>query len=187
MGVFGVTSIPYLSPGVAYFMAAQTPGALPPTFTVANNCAPTAMGGLGQTMLVPFAYGFGILMAQARQGVPVTLDCASNVSVSGYSILTGAEITTIATAIAAYNAAIQAEATRLGWAYYDPNPTLDSLKAAGRIPLFPNATGADAITRPFGDFFSRDGVHPNAAAHRLVAQHLLDAINTTYGLDLTLP
>ena len=180
VGAFGVKNIPNLSAGAAYWVASQTPGAIPPTFTVNANCAPAAFGGVGETTLVPFAYGFGQLIGPAMMGANTALDCVNDAAV-----LTGAEIVTIATAVATYNAAIQAEANELGWAYMDPNPVLDSLRTAGEIPLFPNASGLDAVTRPFGDFFSRDGVHPNAAAHRLIADHIIDAINEKYDLQLT--
>jgi phospholipase/lecithinase/hemolysin len=37
-----------------------------------------------------------------------------------------------------------------------------------------------AYSAPFGSFFSLDGVHPTAAAHRLIAQTLAPAINAAY-------
>ncbi len=175
IGVANVTAIPHLSPGVAYFLAAQDP-AWPPTFAVAASCAPAAFGGVGEQTMVPFGYGFGVLMAQATAGTPVTLDCASDAPV-----LSATELQTLGTAVAAFNQTIAAAATAQGWAYLDPNPPLDSLAQAGEIPLFPNTSGADALLRPFGDFFSFDGVHPNAAAHQLIADHVMDAIEATYG------
>lgn len=179
IGVGNVTAIPHLSPGAAYWQAAMAPG-WPPTFTVSNNCAPAAFGGVGETTLVPFGYGFGVLFAQAAGGTAVTLDC-----VNDPPVLTGAELATIGTAVAIFNQTIADAAGANGWAYLDPNPFLDSLVQAGEIPLFPNVPPSpDAVTRPFGDFFSRDGFHPNAAAHQLVADHVIDAINAEYGVNL---
>ncbi len=182
IGVVNVTVIPHLSAGVAYWLVAQMPGAFPPTFTVNNNCGPAVLGGVGESTLVPFGYGFGVLIAQASVGVPTELDCVNDAPV-----LTGAELVTIGGAVLAYNQTISAAATAQGWAYVDPNPTLDSLVQAGEVPLFPNATGLDAVTRPFGDFFSRDGFHPNVATHNLVADHVIDAINATYGTTIAQP
>jgi hypothetical protein len=180
IGAVKVTSIPYLSPGVAYF-AAKAAGGLPPTFNVDPNCAPTASGGVGDQMLVPFQYGFGVLLSQASAGTPVTLDCVNDVTVAGYSILTTAEVGSIVAAVTAYNATISAQATAKGWAYIDPNPVLDSLRTAGEIPLFPNPPPSPlSVTQPFGKWFSLDGVHPNAAAHKVIANHIIAAINAKY-------
>jgi hypothetical protein len=182
IGVVKVTNLPYFSPGAAYY-AAKLANALPPTFTVSPNCAPSSSGpgAVGDLMLVPFAYGFGVLLAQASAGNPVTLDCANDVSTAGYSILTGAEIVTLLGAVTAYNAAISQVAQAKGWAFLDPNPTLDSLKnVAKEIPLFPNAAGPLAVTQPFGKWFSLDGVHTSALGHKLIANKLIAAINAKY-------
>lgn len=179
IGVGNVTAIPHLSPGVGYWLAAQVPG-WPPNFTVDNNCGPAAAGGVGESTLVPFAYGFGVLFAAALAGTSVNLNC-----VTDPPVVTGAELLTIGTAVASYNQTIQAAATANGWAYVDPNPTLDSLRQAGEVPLFPNLPPDPlSVTAPFGDFFSRDGFHPSAATHQLVADAVLDAINATYGVNL---
>ncbi len=179
IGVGNVTSIPHLSPGAAYWQASMAPG-WPPTFAVSNNCAPAAFGGVGETTLVPFGYGFGVLFAAAAGGAAVTLDCVNDAPV-----LTGAELLTIGGAVASYNQTIAAAAADNGWAYLDPNPVLDSLRQAGQIPLFPNVPPSSlSVTAPFGTFFSRDGFHPSAATHQLVADHVIDAINAEYGLTL---
>ena len=64
----------------------------------------------------------------------------------------------------------------------NPNTVLDSIRTAGEIPTFPNLASATAT---FGPWFSLDGVHPSAQAHRALANHLIDAINTKYGTTLT--
>lgn len=174
VGVADVTAIPLLSPGAAYWEAQQQ-GAFPPTFDVADNCAPEAFGGVGETTLVPFGYGFGELLARAAEGETVTLDC-----VADPPVLTATEIGQIRLTVQAYNQAISTEADARDWAYFDPNPALDSLRTAGEVPLFPNITGPDAVARPFGDFFSKDGVHPNRAMHLLIANHVIEAINARY-------
>jgi lysophospholipase L1-like esterase len=182
IGVVNVSRIPALSPGAAWFLAAAQ-GALPPTFAVDPNCAPAAGGGVGDAVLVPFLYGFGELFARAASGASVTLDCVEDAPV-----LTGGEVTHLSGLVEAYNAVIAGEAAARGWAYLDPNPVLDSLHAAGEIPLFPAAPpNPDAETAPFGPWLSRDGVHPSARAHRLIAHHVIDAINRQYDTAIPAP
>jgi len=179
VAVVNVTLSPHLSPGVAYWQA-EGQGALPPTFDVLDNCGPAALGGVGESTLVPFGYGFGVLLAQAAQGQPVTLDC-----VNDDPVLTATEGAQIQGFIAAFNQTIADVADANGWAFYDPNPLLQSLKDQGEIPLFPNTTGNDAIERPFGDILSKDGVHPSGVGHRLIAEGVIEAINAHY--DTTIP
>jgi len=178
IGVPQVLNIPNLSAGAAYWVADQM-GALPPTLSVAANCAPTASGGAGETTLVPFGYGFGVLLAQASQGMAVTLDCLTDPPV----VSTG-EIVAIIGAVARYNTIIQREAARRGWGYLDPNPTLDSLRATGEVPLFPNSMGIDALLQPFGPHFSRDGFHPSTSTQRLIANKIIEVINATYNQSI---
>jgi len=177
IGVVGVNGIPYLSQGQAYF-AAKAAGALPPTFTVGANCNPRALGGNGDSVLVPFPFG-GALLNQAAGGTPVTLTCTEPETVQP------AELRKIAVTVTAYNQTIQAAAGARGWAYLDPNPTFDSLRLAGPttiqpFPLF----GQPCTANPFGSAISCDGIHPSAAIHRLTANKLIQAINATYGTSL---
>lgn len=178
VGVANVALIPHLSPGAAYWQAEQQ-GAFPPNYEVNDNCAPEDFGGVGEETLVPFRYGFGVLLARAQEGEFVELDC-----VNDPPVLTGPEVQQVVGAVLAYNAAIQNEADERGWAFFDPNPALAALRAQGEIPLFPNTSGTDAVVRPFGDFFSRDGVHPSTTTHRIVADSLASAINQQFGTSL---
>jgi len=85
--------------------------------------------------------------------------------------------------ITAYNTAIKAKADELGFAYYDPNVTLATLKAdPTKIPPFPNLA---STTAPFGQYFSLDGVHPSATTHKLLANEIITAINAKF--QTTLP
>ncbi len=179
VGVARVTAAPFLSAGSAYWQA-EALGALPPTLDVLDNCAPAALGGSGETSLVPFSYGFGVLLDSAQLGIPVTLDCFNDAQV-----LVTSELLTVVQAIGAYNATIQAEATERGWSYVDLNAlVLDPLQLQGDIAPFPNTTGIEASIAPFGSALSRDGVHPSASTHKLIANAIMGAINTTYGTDL---
>jgi len=97
-------------------------------------------------------------------------------------VLTSAEQNTITTAVATYNTYLSTKATTLGWAYYDPNTQLATLKSAGtvvrRVPNFGSATA------PFGTGLSLDGVHPNAAVHLIIANDIVTAINAKYATTL---
>jgi hypothetical protein len=191
VGVSYVHLIPHLSPGAAYFQVhqngtlsaavealfgSQARQAFDANFDVADTCAPEAGGGLGESTLVPFEYGFG-LVQQAIQGVAATLDCASDASV-----LAPEEIGQLAAFVDAYNATIESAAGELGWAFYDPNPAFAQARAAGAIPPFPDPQASGS---PFGPCFSHDGVHPSGNAHAVVAQQLAETIDAEYGTNIT--
>jgi GDSL-like Lipase/Acylhydrolase len=185
IGVANVTGIPYFSLGQTYFAikAGMVPGAaFPPTFTVGPNCAPSAFGGKGDSVLVPFPFGLALL-GPAFAGASTTLSCTEPQTVQP------AELVKLAAAVTAYNAFIASQATAHGWAYLDPNPTLDSLHAIQTaVAPFPNAgtppTFNPCSASPFGTAFSCDGVHPSAATQRLVANKLIEVINAKYGTSL---
>jgi hypothetical protein len=104
-------------------------------------------------------------------------------------ILTVAEQATVTTAVNGYNTFISAEANDLGFAYYDPNPTLVTLRAAGTVirqtPSYCLSLPACATpTAPFGTGMSLDGVHPAASVHLLVANAIIAAINAKYSITL---
>jgi len=98
-------------------------------------------------------------------------------------VLDATEQATLGAAIAAYNAYIQTKAAAIGFGYYDPNVSFAALKAAGAIPPFPNLASTN---QTFGTYFSLDGVHPSAAAHKLIANELIGVINVKYGTSVQL-
>ena len=190
LGVVKVTAAPFFSAGATYWAIKNglVPGAaLPPTFQVDNNCAPSVglptpiPGARGDSVLVGFPYG-GALLSAALGGATVTLSCADTIP----QIIAPAEVVKLQSTVAQYNAHIAGAATARGFAYYDPNPTLDSLKALPppfAIAPFP-AFGAPCTANPFGTALSCDGVHPSASTHRLVAVKLREAINAEYGTTI---
>lgn len=180
-GVEDVTAIPYVSTGTLYFCLKNgvCPGVpqapFPPNFTVNANCAPAALGGLGDAVLIPWTVGV-VRILQAAQGLPGTVDCSVDTDV-----VTAGEHDAIQAAVTGYNAFIQAQATARGWAYIDITSILLGYKARGQIPLFPTLPTALGQSVTFGPLFSLDGVHPSTAAHRLIADSLIAAVNRTYG------
>ena len=96
-------------------------------------------------------------------------------------VLDADEMAAVRRTVAAYNAYIRAKADSLGFAYLDPNPLLQALRADGRVPPTPDF---DSTTRPFGLYVSADGVHPAGAAHRLLANELIATIDAKYGVAI---
>ena len=98
------------------------------------------------------------------------------------------ELATLNATTDAYNAYLKAKADTLHWAYLDPNVLLAAQRtgATPAIPAFPNWTSAtrDASTSVFGALFSLDGVHPTAAAQKLIANAMIDSVNSKYGTKL---
>ncbi|HEY7898312.1 MAG TPA: hypothetical protein VIC03_07845, partial [Gemmatimonadaceae bacterium] len=90
----------------------------------------------------------------------------------------------LAASVAGYNTFIQSQASANGWAYYDPNPLLASLKGSGCVGTVPNLANA---TQPFGPCISLDGIHPTVVANRAVVGALIAAINAKYSTTLTAP
>ena len=179
LGVNDVTTIPYFSYGSVY-LGAKLAGALPATFNVSLDCAPRTLGGVGDTTLVPFRYGFGLIGAAAA-GATDTLDCLNDHNI------TPSELAGLHAIVATYNTHISAQAASRGYAFLDPNPLILALKAdTAQFAVFPHANPADPkfTTAPFGNAFSRDGVHPSTASHKLIANFLIQAINAKYGTHL---
>jgi lysophospholipase L1-like esterase len=178
LGVVDVAAAPFFSYGHIY-LGAKLAGALPATLTVAPSCAPRALGGVGDTTLVPFPYGFG-LIAAAQTGAAVTLDCLDDHNI------TPSELENLHASVAAYNAHIATEASARGYAYADPNVPLAALRAdTNQIAVFPHPPpDTRAVAAPFGLALSRDGIHPSAATHKLVANVLIQAINAKYSTSL---
>lgn len=97
-------------------------------------------------------------------------------------VLDDAEHAQLDALIAGYNSYIKAKADSLGFAYYDPNVRLAAFIQSGAIPPVPNFANTKA---PFGQYISLDGVHPSSAAHVVVANDLIDLINSKFGTALT--
>jgi lysophospholipase L1-like esterase len=200
-----VTVIPHFSAGVILYClhnggpacpaAAGLPPATPPyslaSFIVNANCAPSAAGGVGDSMLVAFKATATITGVLAAGGA-ASLDCsvvsgaqvntgAGFVSAGG-PVLTKATVKAIATEVVQIDSFIHLQAVARNWAYVDLNGLLAANKAA--IPGFPNFATPATL---FGVLFSLDGIHPTAAGHKAIADAFVAAINAKYGSTLTPP
>jgi lysophospholipase L1-like esterase len=186
IGVVQVAEAPLLFPAASL----QNPAVIAAASQVAGRPVfldPTTCAGANLGALINFQ---AIVAIKARPtGAPGAVFC-QKVAGGGANdpgdngILDITEQATVTATINAYNAYIKAKADSLGFAYLDPTPVLDSLRTAGAVPLFPNLA---STTAPFGAFFSLDGIHPTAAAHVLIADHLVDVINGKYGTTLARP
>jgi lysophospholipase L1-like esterase len=190
IGVVNVTNIPLLFPADSLltnatfqtqFRVASGGGAgTPSDLTVLGNCA--GSGALVSIAILPQIRLYR--SSGGTSGHPPIISCQKNVPaapVGEIFILDAADQAVITTAVNDYNAHISAKATELNFAYADPNLLLAPLKASGAIFTLPDFTSA---TNPFGIYVTLDGVHPSAAAHKLVANALIGAINAKYTLTI---
>ena len=184
MGVVDVSNIPYTSKASTIWclktgLCGIPAAAFPATFTVDTSCAPGAAvpGAKGDSILVPWTKYLPRIGAAAA-GASVTLSCTAAFDTV---VVRPNEYAALRNAAVGYNAKIQAVATAHNWAYWDPNGALDSLRIAGQIPPFPNIAPANV---DFGPWISLDGVHPSAAAHKLIANYMRGVINTKYATTI---
>jgi len=193
-----VTVIPHFSAGVVFFClktgaaGCPVPATVPyslATFTVDPSCAPAAAGGVGDQMLVAFNATATITGALAGGGA-ASLNCGAGTATytdgtgthpTG-AVLTAAATTAIATEVVAIDSFIHLQAIARGWAYVDLNGLLAA--NAALIPKFPNFSTPATL---FGALFSLDGVHPNAAGHKAIADAFVAAVNAKYGSTLVAP
>ena len=185
VGVVQVANAPIMFPAAALSNATFKAGfdAIAGTTTTVDPSCLAA--GAGATSLINTFLAF-----QIRTGAhPAIVACvpggasgALPAPVGDILVLHPAEQTTISARVGAYNAHIQAKATELGWAYYDPNPTLVTLKTAGTLI---RSTPNFAATGTFGTGMSLDGVHPAAGVQREIANALIAVINAHYGTTLS--
>lgn len=187
LGVVNVTNAPVLFPAAALLNPQFKAGFEQYTgvpVTVLPTCTPTS------TSLISFRIISAIRAYAANPAAPgahpPVISCTKGAFppsplVGEVFVLDAAEITTLVQTVAGYNAALQARATELGWAYFDPNPTLVAARQAGNITVVPDLASA---TLTFGPWMSLDGAHPRRPAHVAVANGVIDAINATYGTTL---
>jgi hypothetical protein len=200
LGVVDVASSPFATSGALYWclktgLCPGVPaGGFPAQFSVNVNCAPKAAvpTSNGDSVLVPWTVGVPKLAA-AQAGVPTTLDCSVD-----NEVVLPSEFQAMRLAVAGYNAFISSQAQSRGWAFVDVNPAL--LAAKGEMPapgqqpkitVFPcvpgGPCGGTVNATPnvlFGQYFSLDGVHPSAAAHRVITNLVIDAVNEKYGTTI---
>ena len=79
------------------------------------------------------------------------------------------------------NSHIQSVAQQNGWAYLDLS-TVWAQWVTLRSPF--SVAQLLGCVRPYGQYVSLDGVHPNAQGYQEMANAAADALNTTYGFAI---
>jgi lysophospholipase L1-like esterase len=181
IGVVQVSGLPSMVSGGLIWSSATIKATLSAAagtaVTVHPNCTnSTSLIDVPQLLLAIRSGSHPALVACAANTVPGTV-------VGDLFVLDATEQATLSAAINAYNGYISAKAAAIGFAYYDPNPLFKAQQTSGVIPAFPNFA---STTATYGTLISLDGVHPTAAAHKLIANDLMTTINTKYGTTLAL-
>ncbi|HEY9449293.1 MAG TPA: SGNH/GDSL hydrolase family protein [Gemmatimonadaceae bacterium] len=178
IGVVNVSLAPIFMPARALFnpqVRDAVEAYLGRPVTLDASCTPSTISLLNFQLIAAIKAGTqpDVIACEPKVGDPGLL--------GNVYVLDGSELAALAQTVAAYNAAIEAKATELGWAYVDPNPVLMQLRTDGLIPVIPDLAEP---SQAFGSYISLDGVHPAAAAHALFANIVADAINAKYGTNI---
>jgi lysophospholipase L1-like esterase len=129
-----------------------------------------------------------LLVLTARSFIGTLADPNNPASVNGVGValadnwvLTPEEQSTIADATAAFNTTIETMATQFDLGFFDANSLLNQVATTGL-----NIGGDATITDDFvtGGAFSLDGIHPSPRGYAVVANAIIDIINTKYGSNL---
>jgi lysophospholipase L1-like esterase len=182
IGVPLASSIPLMSSGA---LIAASPTAQAALALVAGKPVAVNPNCVGSTALITTPLLLNLIKAN---GISPQISCQPGVDltdprVGNLFVLDPTEGATLTAAINGYNAYIKSKADAIGFAYWDPNPTLTGLPATQKAP-FPSF----APTNTFGTAFSLDGVHPSAEGQKLIANGLIGVINAKYGTTLrTIP
>ena len=135
--------------------------------------------GSTNSIFVPIKVLNAVGAAQAT-GQAQTLSCTDTPGAQD-NILTPADIQLIDGVISGMNSHIQAVAQANGWAYMDLS-TLWAQWVARRGAF--SLVSMLGCVRPYGQYVSLDGVHPNAQGYQEMANAAADALNATYGFAI---
>ena len=151
--------------------------------------APNCNAGTPQIAFSAFpAIAAAVAQAGLPPAAPFTFVCGDipGVATKTPGLLTDADRTFFINRVTGWNNYIKAKAAAIGFAYYDPNTRLNTWRATGQVPPFPNLTPA-GLAAPFAPYVTNDGVHPSAAAHLVIAQDLVALVNQKYGSSIPAP
>ncbi len=124
-----------------------------------------------------------LLTAQAElatgRGIPVGIG-GTGQPLSDAVVLSASEVDIINARVAAFNAIIRAEATRVGAAFVDTNALLRQAADTGL------SVGGITFTESFltGGIFSLDGVHPTPFGYAFIANQFIEAINDQFDAEI---
>ena len=123
----------------------------------------------------------GTIVGTANTGPTDVWGLSATSPLSDRFVLTPSEITAIDTARTAYNVTIKAAADAdPNLALYDASAFMTELKANG----ISFGTGDITSTYATGGGFSLDGVHPTARGYSVIANGIIDTINTSFNSSI---
>ncbi|HUR00350.1 MAG TPA: SGNH/GDSL hydrolase family protein [Gemmatimonadaceae bacterium] len=125
-------------------------------------------------------YSYQKVLVALASPKPANFSCTDNPAAADF-ILTPADITFINNLIDAMNAHISELANSHSWAYLDLNASLGQFVA---VRSHFSLSTFLSCTRPFGQYISLDGVHPNADGAQMIANAAADALNAKYGFEI---
>lgn len=105
----------------------------------------------------------------------------------GGDILDANEINKMKAQVRNINNEIARQAAANGWALFDANAFFNDVKANGYYLKY--SSGRNSSRRITADYlggaFSLDGVHPSSTGHAIATNQFIQAINSTYGKNLS--
>jgi hypothetical protein len=135
--------------------------------------------GSANAIFVPIKVLNAVGAAQAT-GTAQTLSCTDTPGAQD-NILTPADIQVLDGVIDGMNSHIQSVAQANGWAYLDLSALWPQWVATRGTFSIVNLLGCE---RPYGQFVSLDGVHPNADGYQQMANAAAEALNATYSFEI---
>ena len=135
--------------------------------------------GSTNLIFVPLKVSTAVATAQAT-GTAQNLSCADAPGTQD-QILTPVDVTTITAVVSGMNSYIQSQASTNGWAFLDLNTVL-AKAVANRGPY--SVAKQLGCVRPYGQYISLDGVHPNVQGYQEMANAAALALNQTYGFAI---
>ena len=178
IGVPDASAIPLMSSGALIAASPQIQGAMA---LVAGQPVAVDPNCVGSAALVSTPLLLNMIKAGTH---PPLLSCQADPNpanpVGNIFVLDPTERVQLSGFIAGLNAYIKGKADAIGFAYWDPNPTLTGIRNTAQSLTFPNF----AATGTFGTAFSLDGVHPSAEGQKLIANNLITVVNSKYGTTL---
>ncbi len=141
---------------------------------IAANCQAST-----NAIFIPIKVLNAVGAAQAT-GTAQTISCTDTPGAQD-NILTPADIVVVNGVIDGMNSHIQAVAAANGWAYLDLTTLWAQWVTRRGAFSIVNMLGC---VRPYGQYVSLDGVHPNADGYQAMANGAADALNATYSFAI---
>ncbi|MDP9205892.1 MAG: hypothetical protein M3P12_10625 [Gemmatimonadota bacterium] len=130
-------------------------------------------------IFVPIKVATAVATAQAT-GTAYNLSCTDSPGTQD-NILTPADVAAVTAVVAGMNTYIQSQASANGWAFLDLNAVL--AKAVANRGAYSVVKQLSCV-RPYGQYISLDGVHPNVQGYQEMANAAALALNDAYNFAI---